>query len=258
VTESCHLVIVGGTSPPGQATADTFAKAGWKVSLLGRSQSELQHSLIRLYRQDLTDEASLPVMFDRIASDRGGVTHLVLCQRYRDSEDAWDGEFRVSLTATRVLLDAFARQPDGVPQSVVILTSPASDRVALEQPAAYHVAKAGLAQLVRYYAVSLGPRGIRVNGVSPGAILKPRAHDFYRSHPELIELYERSTPLGRMGTPEDLAGAIHLFFSSDAGFVTGQVLCVDGGASLHESISLARLAAGFADIPVTKDGTDGT
>ncbi|OGT24909.1 MAG: hypothetical protein A3K00_08320 [Gallionellales bacterium RIFOXYD2_FULL_52_7] len=125
----------------------------------------------------------------------------------------------------------------------MIVSSPADSSVVMEQSAAYHAVKAGLSQMVRYYAVALGSHGIRVNGIKPAIVIKPRAQAFYDQNPELVTLFNRVTPLGRMGRPVDIANAA-LFLSSDqASFVTGQILGVDGGLSLHESASLARLAA---------------
>jgi len=74
-------------------------------------------------------------------------------------------------------------------------------------------------------------------------VLKPRAQQFYDQNPDLVRLFNRVTPLGRMGRPSDISNAV-LFLSSDlASYITGQILSVDGGLSLHESASLARLAA---------------
>ena len=93
----------------------------------------------------------------------------------------------------------------------------------------YSIAKAGLAGLTRSLALELGP-AVRVNGVSPGAILWPE--DGKHFDPAEKRRIEEQTPIGRIGSPEDVAGAVkYLLF--DAPFVTGQVLAVDGGRGLH-------------------------
>jgi 3-oxoacyl-[acyl-carrier protein] reductase len=204
----------------------------------------------RWYAQDLSATDELPGLLDRIDEEQGDPDFLAFFQRHRGDGDPWEQEYAVSLRATQVLIEHWAQR--GTPgRAVVIITSPAASRVALEQPVSYHAAKAGLAQMLRYYAVALGPLGIRVNGVEPGTVFKTRARTFYEANPQLVELYERITPLGRMGTPEDIAGAVELLCSEAAGFITGQVLTVDGGASIHESVSLARLTAGLAELPIT-------
>jgi pteridine reductase len=93
----------------------------------------------------------------------------------------------------------------------------------------YSVAKAGLAGLTRALALELGP-AVRVNGVSPGAILWPDgdAHFGLRER----ERITGQTPLGRVGNPGDVAGAVK-YLLLDAPFVTGQVLAVDGGRGIH-------------------------
>lgn len=93
----------------------------------------------------------------------------------------------------------------------------------------YSVAKSGLAGLTRSLALELGP-GVRVNGVSPGAILWPDGDDHFPADEKARILAQ--TPLGRIGNPSDVAGAVkYLLF--DAPFVTGQVLAVDGGRGIH-------------------------
>jgi 3-oxoacyl-[acyl-carrier protein] reductase len=75
---------------------------------------------------------------------------------------------------------------------------------------------------------SSGPLGIRVNAVAPGLIEKPEAP----RPAEIVEMVVEQTPLGRTGTPEDIAGAVAFLLSEDAGFITGQVLAVSGGYRL--------------------------
>jgi NAD(P)-dependent dehydrogenase (short-subunit alcohol dehydrogenase family) len=82
--------------------------------------------------------------------------------------------------------------------------------------------------VLRNLARELGPLGIRVNAVAPGLIEKPEAP----RPAEIVEMVVKETPLGRTGTPEDIAGAVAFLLSEDAGFITGQVLAVSGGYRL--------------------------
>ena len=237
----------------GLACAHVFASSGKFVSIVcspANSELDLQTDKFQVYKYDLEKLDSLPAFFSQLQSDCGEVTNLIFFQRYRGSGDLWEGEYSVSLRATQILIDEFSAQSSQVNgRSIVIISSPAATKVALEQPLSYHVAKAALSQIVRYYAVAIGPLGIRVNGVQPAIVLKPRAAAFYAQHPELVRLYQRITPLGRMGTPEDIAGVVMFLCSHAADFITGQILVVDGGLSLHEAASLSRLSNKLDNIP---------
>ena len=91
----------------------------------------------------------------------------------------------------------------------------------------YSVAKAGLAALTRSLAIELAPR-VRVNGVAPGAIAWPEDGQF---DPAERERVVASTPLGRIGSPEDIAQAVH--YLACAPYVTGEIIAVDGGRSIY-------------------------
>ncbi len=199
---------------------------------------------VEYWLADLTDDDSRARVLADIASRRGRLTHLVLLQRFRGQGDPWRGELDISLTATRSIIEQCADAFDGRPEnSIVIVGSIAGRFIAGEQPVGYHVAKAALEQMARYYAVSLGPRGIRVNCVSPSTVLKEESADFYRGRPDIVDLYRRVVPLGRMGTAEEVASVVGFFCSPAASFVTGQVLVVDGGVSVLGQEALARRMA---------------
>jgi len=88
----------------------------------------------------------------------------------------------------------------------------------------YGVIKGGIIQMTRYLASLYGPHGVRVNAVSPGGI-----EDSKNQPKEFIERYSHRVPLGRMGTPEDIAPAVAFLLSDDARYITGHNLLVDGG-----------------------------
>jgi len=152
----------------------------------------------------------------------------------------------VGLTATKdvieAALDAFVPKGD---RSICVVASNAAHCVAVEQPVGYHVAKAGLVQLMRYFAAQLGPRGIRVNCVSPSALIKEESRIFYEGFAELKQLYADISPLGRMGTAEELAEVCRFFLGDASSFVTGQELVFDGGLSLPCHEGVARKIAGL-------------
>ena len=124
-----------------------------------------------------------------------------------------------------------------------MVSSVFSKHVGEGQLASYHVAKAGLDQLMRYCAVSLGAKGIRSNGVTPFTFLKDESKSFYMNNEPLMNLYNSIIPLQRMPTTEDSANTIEFLCSPRAAFLTGQNIVVDGGLSLVWPETLARRLA---------------
>jgi NAD(P)-dependent dehydrogenase (short-subunit alcohol dehydrogenase family) len=240
-----HIIVVGASSPLAQAATAAFLARGDRLSLISRQGAGATGQNASAYAFDLGNFEDIPDLYARIVAKNGPVSRICFFQRYRDGADnPWEGEYAVSLRATAKFMEQFkAAASDGTDRSVVIISSPADSGVVMEQSAAYHAVKAGLSQMVRYYAVALGGAGIRVNGVKPAIVLKPRAQEFYDRNPDLVTLFNRVTPLGRMGRPVDIANAVVFLSSELAAYITGQILGVDGGLSLHESASLARLAS---------------
>ena len=251
-----HTLIVGGTRGTGRALVRTFATGDRVVSVIGRRpppESDLKAPHVHYWMVDLLDEKRLTKALSEIVRKNGKLSSLVFCQRYRGQEDVWSGDFQTSLTATKNAIEQLAEAFDeGGDKAIVIVGSVASRFIAEEQPLGYHVAKAGLVQMVRYFAVILGSKGIRINGVSPGTILKEESKNFYLEHKELMGLYKRIIPLGRMGTAGEIAQVIEFLCSPKSSFITGQNIVVDGGLSLQWHESLARKLASLTHLPITQ------
>jgi NAD(P)-dependent dehydrogenase (short-subunit alcohol dehydrogenase family) len=255
-----HTVVIGGTRGTGRVLVRYLAGENHVLSVIGRRPpSELDQRIpaTRYWVLDLLDRKRLPKTWVELISHNGKINNLVFFQRFRGEGDDWSGEIETSLTATKDVIelsvDEFAEADD---KSIVIVSSIASHLVASEQPVSYHVAKAGLNQMVRYYAVALGPKGIRVNAVSPGIVLKEESGDFYLKSRELQDLYKRITPLGRMGTSQEIASVVSFLCSSKASFITGQNIVVDGGISLQWHETLARKLTALDHPTVTREGLD--
>ncbi len=236
-----HTVVIGGAKGGGRAWARLAELKGRRVTVVGRTAPERGLGPgVAFERCDLSRKGAAASLCARLVK-KGPLDSLVFFQRFRGGGDPWDGELSVSLTATKTLIEGLSRRfaPEGS-RSIVVVGSNAGRLVADEQPASYHVAKAALIQLMRYYAVTLGPSGVRVNAVSSGTLVKEESAAFYASQPRLRALYERVIPLGRMGRSEDVAGAVEFLCGPQASFITGQELVVDGGVSLLMQESLAR------------------
>lgn len=244
MTESQHTLVVGGTRGIGRAVVRAFAAAGGRVSVIGRrepSAEDRAQASVAYWRADVSNLDEVGPALQGARDRSGPLNHVVFLQRFRGEGDQWAGELATTLTATKQVIEgldgAFAPTGD---RAIVIVSSIIGQWVVENQAVGYHVAKAGLGALIRYYAVKLGPSGIRVNGVAPCTTLKEESKDFYLNNPDLLRVYEAMTPLRRMGTAEDVASVIEFLSSQKAAFMTGQILTVDGGTSLVWQESLAR------------------
>ena len=240
------VLVTGAARRIGAAIARTLHAAGSRVAIhCHRSRVEAERLAAELnavragscvvIEGDLLDVAGLARIVDEAAGAFGRLDGLVnnASSFYstpigRIEASAWDDLIGTNLRAPLFLAQAAAprlRESKGAIVNVVDIHAerPLKDFVV------YSIAKAGLAGLTRSLALELGPE-IRVNGVAPGAILWPdgEAH-FDASEKGRITA---QTPLRRIGSPEDVAGAVkYLLF--DAPFVTGQILAVDGGRGIH-------------------------
>lgn len=143
-------------------------------------------------------------------------------------EDDWDTIMHTNLKAPFFLLQACLPALRESKGSVVNLIDIYSEKPLTDHPL-YCASKAGLAALTRSWAKDLAPE-IRVNGVSPGAILWPEGDAAV--DPDYQRLILAKTPLNRTGAPDDIARTI-VFLLADAPFITGQIIAVDGGRSLN-------------------------
>lgn len=230
-----HVVIVGGTKGIGRDIAPFLSQH--RVTRIGRSHYES------------ADDRCVNI-YDEL-HQKEPITAFVCCQRYRGvRHEEWEGELETSIELTDELLIWAGQHLENA--AVVVMSSVAAVSVEEEQPASYHIAKAALVEMVKYYGLTLGPKQIRVNAIIPGLRIKPEAQAFYDAHPELEELYKRITPLGRMCVAEDLAFEIDHLINPKC-YITGQAIVVDGGISLRSHWALARMITpSVKDLPVTQ------
>lgn len=143
------------------------------------------------------------------------------------SEEQWDRVLAVNLKGaflcSQAVIPAMKRQGSG---SIVSMASSAGKSGGTLSGAHYAVSKAGVICLTKQLARELGPHGITANAVAPGRIDTPMIH---LASDEENEAFRLRTPLGRLGTPEDVAGAVVFLVSDEASFVTGEIVDVNGG-----------------------------
>ena len=217
---------------------------GFLVSVFGRSANpDIQAARLAQYPVDVTNQDHLLECMDKAVECYGKLASVVFLQRNRGSGE-FQMELTVALNATKTTIDYIVDRQlfseDCRSNSVVLVSSVADRNVAPEQSLGYHIGKAGISQLARYYALKLGPIGIRVNTVSPCVVAKERAKEFYDQNEWLVERFRKYIPLGRMGNPEDIVNAIMFLISEQASYITGQNIVVDGGLTLRTQESLIR------------------
>jgi len=235
-------LITGASRGIGRAIALRLAREGSDLALMARDQRLLAEVAAEVSAcgvnacvcaADVADGTAMEAAVQKIHADMGGLHHLVanagvtadqLTMRLKPEE--WDRVIAVNLTGTfrlvRAVLSAMVRARYG---RIVILSSVAG-LMGNPGQAAYAASKAGLIGFAKSVAKEVGSRNITVNIVAPGLI----ETDMARALPEKRrEEMIAHVPLGRLGTPEEVAGAVAFLLGEDAAYMTGAVLNISGG-----------------------------
>lgn len=238
-----YTLITGGTSGIGLATAQEFIAEGAHVVVTGRHPETLAEAQRILgdkawvIPSDAGDIAAQKALTETLASrwprldavfiNAGDVTHGLL-EKWQ--EDAWDRLIRINLKGPFFLIQALLPLLNN--PSSVILCGSVSARIGLPTSSVYAASKAGLLSLARTLSAELLSRGIRVNGLSPGPVETPALNKLGLSDEAQKALQgdiANLVPLGRMGTPKELAKAALYLASDESSYTVGTELLVDGG-----------------------------
>jgi enoyl-[acyl-carrier protein] reductase III len=241
--EGKSVLVTGGSRGIGRAIALRFAELGAArvaVSFFrsDRAAEETAEELRKLGAEPLLLRGNLgdPEKAKAIAEQAGALDVLVsnaatgVIKPLLELEDKhWDWTMNANARALVTLArHAVPSMPAG--SSIVGVSSLGSQRV-LDNYALVGTSKAALEALVRYLAVELAPRDIRVNAVSAG-LVETGALDYFPNREEMLAWYEKRTPAGRLVGPQDVADAVCFLCSPEAAMIRGHTLVVDGGYSL--------------------------
>ncbi len=238
-------VVTGGGTGIGLHISEAFAGAGARVVITGRRENILQEACLRLGNNaayivnDIRALDSLPGLVDTIETEHGPIDILVnngginLKKHMMDTSDEEFGNIiQTNLIGvyalTREVAGRMATRKGG---SIILIASMAA-LYGLPDVSAYTASKSAILGLTRSLAVDLAKLGIRVNAISPGFIDTPMLRNAFKADPERERRVLQRTPLGRLGTVEDVAAAALFLASDQARFITGANLPVDGGNSI--------------------------
>ena len=234
-------LVTGGASGMGLATVERLARDGFSVAMVDRDRALAEREAQRLVAAglpvqahvlDLTDEAAVRALVDRLSPIQVLVNNAgIFDERKFDvvTSDDFRRAYEVNLIAAATLTQAVSHQmPDG--GRIVNIASRAY--LGARNHPHYVASKAALVGYTRASAMELAPRGILVNAIAPGLIDTPILRALT---PERLAAQLALQPTGKAGRPEDIAQAVSFFASVQTGFITGQVLFVDGGKSLGGS-----------------------
>ncbi len=238
------VLVTGASHGIGAATAVAFAAAGHDVAITARATGRLDDTRDRAAATgarvlplalDLTEQGSIDDTLAAVLSAFGRIDVLVnngaapLRKPALEVTRAdWDAVIAVNLTGTFFLTQAVGRHliQTGRAGAIVNVAS-TSGLVGRAQSAVYGASKAGLIQLTRMLAIEWAPHGIRVNAIAPASTLTPTRKSL--TDPARRDAFLSRIPLGRFGTPEEMAAAALYLAGPEAGFITGHTLVLDGG-----------------------------
>jgi NAD(P)-dependent dehydrogenase (short-subunit alcohol dehydrogenase family) len=237
-------LITGGSSGLGLATAQRFAVEGARVFITGRRKPELDTAVTQIggtavgVQGDVSNLADLDLLFDTIKQKAGQLDILFANAGLGEfaplgqiTEAHFDKAFGINVKGTLFTVQKLLPlMPDGA--SIVINGSMVSIK-GVPAFGVYAATKAALRSFARTWSVDLKARKIRVNVVSPGTVITPGYKNELGLSDEQIEQMKAQTaatvPLGRPGTPDEIAKAVVFLASDDSSYVTGIELFVDGG-----------------------------
>jgi NAD(P)-dependent dehydrogenase (short-subunit alcohol dehydrogenase family) len=243
------VLITGGASGIGLATANAVAEVGRSVAIwdlhLDRAKDAAEavaaaHGVATVgMAVDVRDTDSLADAADEAVAAIGTIGGLVHAAGVPDAVDlpdltdkTWDPLIEVNLRAYAMVVQALLGQlRANSPDAAVVGIASIHGIVANPANPAYAASKAGVLGLTRSMAIRFAPEGIRVNAICPGFIDTPMLPDF----DDLRARFASSSPMGRLGQPSEIGTTARFLLSTDASFITGTYVVVDGGTTITDT-----------------------
>jgi NAD(P)-dependent dehydrogenase (short-subunit alcohol dehydrogenase family) len=238
-------IVTGGASGLGLAVAERLIREKILTIVIGRNQQKLddaRHQLGELcvtFSMDLNDLEQIPVFVRKIFDQFGRIDILINnagINLKKEMTAVSDTEFQqviqTNLTGVFVLSREVAKVMIGQNNGSIINISSMAAHYGIPKVTAYSASKSGIEGMTRSMAVDLSPLGIRVNCVAPGFIATNMSATALNGDPERKQRVLSRTPMGKLGTPADVANAVNFLVSDEAAYITGVVLPVDGGNSI--------------------------
>ncbi len=252
-------IITGGANGIGLAIGQHFANKGANVMFADMDEAQLKSEFgktkegdsIRYFAGDLREKLTQANLlsatidaFDQVDILVNASRQIVMSDPLNPDDDAVEmllnqnlmTALRLSQLVSRRMIKQSEDREEGSAGTIINLSSIAARRTSPEL-LAYSVSSAALDQMTRSLAVTLAPHRIRVNAVAFGSVMSASLKETLKGQGDYREEIEEHTPLGRIAAPSELADTVQYLASEGSGFMTGQIMTIDGGRTLIDAVS---------------------
>lgn len=244
-TQQRIALVTGGGSGIGLAIAQKFVQDGILTIIVGRDRQKLDAAKEKLgmlchpLSMDLNDLGAIPALVQQVVGQFGCIDILVNnagINMKKDFTEVSDEEFQsvlhTNVTAIFAMSREVAKEMIKKGRGVIINISSMASQYGIPKVIAYTASKSAIEGMTRAMAVELSPLGIRINCIAPGFISTDMSEKALNGDVERKQKVMSRTPMGKLGTPEDIGDTALFLVSDSARFITGVVLPVDGGNSI--------------------------
>jgi NAD(P)-dependent dehydrogenase (short-subunit alcohol dehydrogenase family) len=237
-------IVTGGASGIGLAIAKKFTEQDIITFIIGRNQEKLDDAQRTLGKNaeiisfDITDLKNIPALVQQIYSKHKRIDVLVNNAGINQKKllhEVTDEDFQRILLTNVTSVFSLTREVSSViskTQGSIINISSMASQYGIPKVIAYTASKSAIEGMTRALAVDLSPSGIRVNCIAPGFIATNMSSTALNNDPERKQKVLSRTPMGKLGTPEDIANLAYFLTTDESAFMTGTVIPVDGGNSI--------------------------